>query len=1119
MNRKTQIINVILFAILLAAMFGDCVFAQVTAGEREKIQKAIPRKASAKPQKPRKLLVVNLNVRDGKVVKGHASIPCSNYAIELMGEKTGAYETVVSNDIEMFKPENIKQFDAVCFNNTVGVLFEDPQLKKSLLDFVYGGGGFIGIHAVAATFAQWPDYHFWPEFGEMLGGYEDGGHPWQAHETIAIKIDDPEHPVNAAFGRKGFEITDQAFQFRHGYSRDKLRVLVSIDTAKMDMSPSRRFLPERQKDKDFPFSWVKNYGRGRVFFTAFGHNAETFWNPLFLKHLLDGTQFALGDLPAPTTPSAKLTGAVRARETLDWRLGIGAYSFKEYSFDEAIEKTAALGLRYIEGGPDFNMGDDEVIALRRKLLDSDVRMVCYYVHKIPNDEQMVKKLFEFCRKLGVETITGEPEPEVLDLLEKYCDKYDINLAIHNHTKDISPFYYDPNNILKVLKGRSRRMGVCPDLGYWVRAGYDPVETLEKMKDRVITFHIHDVHEFSPQGHDVPWGAGVAKLDEFFKKAYELEINPTLWNIEYAYDFEDNTKQIAQSIKFFDKIIAPIVSYHRAYIGRTKGVRRQAGVSDEEQRKIENAIPAKAPATPKKPRRLLVFDKSVGHGKHPSVPHANYAVELMGERLGAYETVVTEDPAYFEADKLSEFDAVFFNNTVGDSFNSEELRQNLLDFVYRGGGVLGNHAASVGFAKQPGWTMDFAEYSKMLGTFGANHRESDETVTTKLDDPTHPLNAGFAGKGFEFTDEFFRFHEIYSRDNVRVLFSIDVDKTDMEQGRAYGNCFRDDNDYPLAWVKSHGAGRVYYTTIGHNPYVFWDEMFLEHFLAAIQFALGDLPASTTPSGKLTDAVRAQEKLGFNLAVQFWSFNRFSFNESIEKASQLGLRNIEAYIFGPRAGQRLTNDDKRILFSYLMPAKLRREVRGKLSDAGIRIINCYIGAWPKQEKQCRKIFDFAREMGIETFVSEPDPNRLDMLEKLCSEYEMNLAIHNHAKGESRYWDPAEVLKVCQGRSRRIGACADTGHWMRSGIDPVEGLKTLEGRIISLHLKDLNELGNLRAHDIPWGTGKANVPAVLAELKRQNFRGTIAIEYEYNWDNSMPDIAKCIDFFEQTALELAD
>ena len=135
---------------------------------------------------------------------------------------------------------------------------------------------------------------------------------------------------------------------------------------------------------------------------------------------------------------------------------------------------------------------------------------------------------------------------------------------------------------------------------------------------------------------------------------------------------------------------------------------------------------------------------------------------------------------------------------------------------------------------------------MLGARGANHRIYTEHVFIKLDDPDHPLNRAFGGKGFDFRDEFFRFHEVYSRDRVHVLLSIDTAKTDMRQGRAFGNVDRPDNDYALAWVRSHGKGRVFYSTIGHNPYVFWDKRMLEFYLAAIQFALGDLEASTLPS---------------------------------------------------------------------------------------------------------------------------------------------------------------------------------------------------------------------------------------------------------------------------------
>jgi len=118
---------------------------------------------------------------------------------------------------------------------------------------------------------------------------------------------------------------------------------------------------------------------------------------------------------------------------------------------------------------------------------------------------------------------------------------------------------------------------------------------------------------------------------------------------------------------------------------------------------------------------------------------------------------------------------------------------------------------------------------------------------------------------------------------------------------------------------------------------------------------------------------------------------------------------------------------------------------------------------------------------------------------------------------YWHPNLVLEALKGRSELMGVCADTGHWMRCGINPVWALKKLEGRIISLHLKDLNDYGEVDTHDVPWGTGKGKVKEVLEELHRQKFEGIIAIEYEYNWDNSMPDIKQCIDYFNKVISEL--
>jgi len=126
------------------------------------------------------MLVSNLEMRDGHPWHGssYATIPVDNYAIRLMGQRTGAYEAVFSDDVEMFRPERIKQFDAICFLNTGGVLFEDPELRKSLLAFIASGKGFVGIHDAIATFVQYPVYDQWPPFGQMLGATENGGHPW-----------------------------------------------------------------------------------------------------------------------------------------------------------------------------------------------------------------------------------------------------------------------------------------------------------------------------------------------------------------------------------------------------------------------------------------------------------------------------------------------------------------------------------------------------------------------------------------------------------------------------------------------------------------------------------------------------------------------------------------------------------------------------------------------------------------------------------------------------------------------------------------------------------------------------------------------------------------------------
>jgi type 1 glutamine amidotransferase len=292
-----------LFCVCAASfLFAQQPQPRLTPAQQKQIDAALPVKAPAKPKKARRMLVITLAKVNERLVRGHPSIPAANYALEQMGKRTGAFEAVFSNDIEMFRPDKIKQFDAVCFNNTQGVLWDDPELKKSLLDFVRGGHGLVGFHAAISTFVQHPVYDQWPEFGRMLGGTENGGHPWGPEDTYTFKVDDPKSPLTAMFHGQGFDVIDEVDQLQEPALRQHLHVLLSVDTSKS--KPTHKPLPVRQQDQDFPLSWIRIEGEGRVFCTGLGHVPDVFWNAPLLAHFLAGIQFALGDLKADASPSA-----------------------------------------------------------------------------------------------------------------------------------------------------------------------------------------------------------------------------------------------------------------------------------------------------------------------------------------------------------------------------------------------------------------------------------------------------------------------------------------------------------------------------------------------------------------------------------------------------------------------------------------------------------------------------------------------------------------------------------------------------------------------------------------------------------------------------------------------
>ena len=278
----------------------------ISPEELKKIEAATPNTATAKPARPRKMLVFNR----GKGLS-HTAIPYGAKAIELMGLKTGAFAVVHSKDPDAFKVYNLKQFDAICFNNSNRMdFFKDPVLRQNVIDFVKSGKGLVGVHAATTNFSKkW--LLDWPEGAEMLGGIFDG-HPW--HEKVTLKPDDPNHPLCAAFKGKSFEITDEMYQFTGPYSRKKLRILLSLDLDKTRVTPRHKRMM-RRKDNDYAVSWIRNYEKGRVFYCSLGHDHPVFWTPAVLKHYLDGIQFALGDLKADATPS----DAKPKKDKLTWK--------------------------------------------------------------------------------------------------------------------------------------------------------------------------------------------------------------------------------------------------------------------------------------------------------------------------------------------------------------------------------------------------------------------------------------------------------------------------------------------------------------------------------------------------------------------------------------------------------------------------------------------------------------------------------------------------------------------------------------------------------------------------------------------------------------------------------
>ena len=274
---------------------------QAPPGALEKITEALPAKPFAKPAKTRNLLVFSKT-------NGfrHASIATGKIALAEMGKSTGAFDVTISDDLENFEADRLKDFDAVCFlSTTMNVFLPHPKefeklseaektaatqregmLKDNLMAFIKSGKGFIGIHAATDTCYEWKEY------GKMINGYFDG-HPWNAKTMVSIKVEPGQesHPLVAMFEGKNIEFPEEIYQLKDPYDSKAVHMLLRLDTEKTDMTVKGI----KRTDGDFGISWARHWERGRVFYSSLGHNHEIYWDPKVLRHYLAGIQWALGD--------------------------------------------------------------------------------------------------------------------------------------------------------------------------------------------------------------------------------------------------------------------------------------------------------------------------------------------------------------------------------------------------------------------------------------------------------------------------------------------------------------------------------------------------------------------------------------------------------------------------------------------------------------------------------------------------------------------------------------------------------------------------------------------------------------------------------------------------------
>ena len=542
-------------------------------------------------------------------------------------------------------------------------------------------------------------------------------------------------------------------------------------------------------------------------------------------------------------------GAADEKMWFGWRVAMPGAAIKGMTLSDVlaradfplavigVEAPSSLTVSYEVPKPlDYRLQQGERNAVNYRLRELNQQIIAYRVENVPADAATRRRVLEFAKGLNAPAappiVIIASDTANLAEVDALAEELGVRVALDSRT--------DPKKALAALDGRSGRLGISADLGGWMQSGVKPADGLAIVKDKLIHVRVSDRSALGQKSRIVGLGEGAGALGDFFVAAYKAGVRPA-----FTIESTGNTEaDMVKSLQAFERVMWPAMAERvRVMLTTADGQIRGGDRLDAKMRaQVDAAAPRQAIATPKKPRKLLVTDVQMYSG-HSTIPHGNLMLELMAKYTGAFQPTFSNDPDLLKYPKIKEFDAVFFNNVCGMTHNDPEVREGLLRYIREGGGIGGNHGVTYANNNWP-------EFAEMMGGWSGAHHVEKQML--KIDDPSNPLMKPFGTESFEHTDEFYIFppYSPYSREKSRVLMSIDVEKSDRATaGRLCAQCTRPDQDYGVAWVKTYGKGRTYFTPLGHTEIMYTDKRWTQHLLAAIQYILGDLDVDTAPNPKV------------------------------------------------------------------------------------------------------------------------------------------------------------------------------------------------------------------------------------------------------------------------------